>query len=199
MKRIQGFVVGYDKVAGELLWTVKVKDENSQHNGQKFLVASLHPRTMLTRPGADVTFRVQPFGTEQEKVLRAVDVSVGKTFPEEKPIVERIPDALAIAVTDEEGCGFTAWHNECDSIKEVQELFDNRGGEGTLVGLIRITPELVLHYGGAISDEEAVAGLATLRQMMHLEPIRDIVCAVAMEAFKIGRESRDTNQNPTEK
>lgn len=195
MKRIQGFVVGYDKVANELLWTVKVRDQHSVHNGQKFLVASLHPGTMLTRPGTDVTFRVQSFGTEQEKVLRAVDVSLGKTGPEEKPIMERIPDSLTLAVTDEMEAGFSVWHNECESAEEAQELFNDRGGEGSLVGLIQITPELVLKHGGAISDEEAVAGLATIRQMMHLDPIRDVICAVAMEAFELGRKSKDAQNN----
>ena len=40
------------------VWTVKVKDQQSQHNEQKFQVASLHPGTMLSKPGVDVTFRV---------------------------------------------------------------------------------------------------------------------------------------------
>jgi len=196
MKRIKGFVVGYDKVANELLWTVKVKDPNSAHNGQKFLVASLHPGTMVTRPGIDVTFRVQPFGTEQEKVLRAVDVSIGNTDPEEKPILERVPNSLALAMTEEEA-GLSVWHNECVSSEEAQQLFRERGGEGSFVGLIQITPELILKHGGAISNEEAVAGLATMRQMMYLDSIRDVVCAIAAEAFELGRASKDADQNKT--
>ena len=188
MKRIQGFVVGYDKVANELLWTVKVKDQNSVHNGQKFLVASLHSGTMLTRPGIDVTFRVQSFGTEQERVLRAVDVSIGITDPEEKPIVERVPESLMLAITEGE-TGFTAWHSECSSLEEARPLYCDQGGEKSVVGLMEITPELILKHGGAISDEEAVAGLAMIRQMMYLDPMRDVVCAIAMEAFELGRKS----------
>ncbi|MFC1644618.1 hypothetical protein ACFL08_01170 [Patescibacteria group bacterium] len=191
MKRIQGFVVGYDKVANELLWTVKVKDQDSQHNGQKFLVASLHPGTMLTRPGVDVTFRVRSFGTEQEQVLRAIDVSIGKTFPDRKTIVERIPDALALAFVD--GKVTTVVHTECESVSEAQQWIVELGGEEVVVGLVRITPELIIQHGGAFADEDAVAGLATLRQMMYLDPIRDTVCAVAAEAFELGRASRNCN------
>lgn len=195
MKRIKGFVVGYDKKATDLLWTVRVRDPKSVHNGQKFLVASLHPGTMITRQGVDVTFRVQPFGTEQEQVLRAVDVSLGPVAPEEKPIVERIPEALALAVSNEEGIGFTVWHNECVSVEEAQSLFEESGAEGLVVGLIQITPEHVLKHGGVISDEEAVAGLATIQQMINLDPIRDVICAIAAEAFELGQASKDADQN----
>lgn len=196
MKRIRGFVVGYDKVASEFLWTVKVKDQGSQHNGQKFLVASLHPGTMLTRPGVDVTFRVQPFGIEQEKVLRAVDVSIGKIFPEEKKIVERIPEALVFAFA--EGSPVAVMHTECESVDEAQDWIAEMGGKEVIVGLVRITPELVIQHGGAFANEEAVAGLATLRQMMYLDPIRDVVCAIATESFELGRASiKDAEQNQT--
>ena len=191
MKRIKGFVVGYDKIAGEVLWTVKVKDQNSAHNNQKFTVASLHPGTMLTRPGIDVTFRVQTFGSEQEKVLRAVDVSIGSVAPEEKQIVEKVPQSLTLVVTEGE-IGFTVWHSECSSSDEARQLYCNENGEKSVVGLIEITPELVLKHGGAISDEEAVAGLATIRQLTYLDPLRDVVIAIAMEAFELGRKTTTT-------
>jgi hypothetical protein len=190
MKRVKGYVVGYDSKSGEIVWMVKVKDQDSLHNQQKFPVASLHPGTMLTKPGIDVTFRVQSFGTGQEKVLRAVDVSLGITDPEVKQIVERIPESLTLAVT-ENGGQFTVWHSECSSMDEARQVFCHGIEEGTVVvGLIEITPELVQKHGGAISDDEAVAGLATVRQMAYLDPIRDVLCAIAAEAFALGQNSK---------
>ncbi len=198
MKRIKGFVVGYDKVANELLWTVRVNDPNSKHHSQKFLVASLHSGAMLTRPGVDVTFRVQSFGTEQEQVLRAVDVSIGEKFPEEKKIVEKVPEALALAFA--QGEPIAVIHTECDSVGEAQDWIAGMGGEEVIVGLVRITPELIVKHGGAFSDEEAVAGLVTLRQMMNLDPIRDTVIAIAAEAFQLGQASvQGVKQNLTPK
>ena len=190
MKRIKGFVVGYDKVGGELVWTVKAKDPSSQHDSQKFQVVSLHPGTMITRPGIDVTFRVQSFGIEQEKVLKAVDVSIGSKNPEEKPIMEKIPDSLTLVVTEEEGTGFVVWHSECESVEDAHQLYCVENGQQSVAGLIQITPELVLKHGGAISDDEVVAGLAVLRQMMYMDPVRDVVCAIAAEAFELGRMSK---------
>lgn len=186
MKRVRGFVVGYDKKANELLWTVKVNDPNSQHDGQEFLVASLHYGTMLTRSGVDVTFRVRPFKVEQEQVLRAVDVSLGKTFPKETKFVEQTPGALAFSFV--EGPPNSAMYTECGSRDEAQEWVWRMGGEEFIMDFIRITPELIIKHGGSFADEEAVAGLAALRQMMNLSPIRDAVIAVAAEAYKCGRD-----------
>lgn len=194
-KRIKGYVVGYDIKSGEVLWTVKVKDPESTHNDQKFQVASLHPGTMVTRPGSDVTFRVQAFGSEQEKVLRAVDVSIGNTDPEARPIVERVPESLTFVVTEEEG-KLLVWHSECESAEEAHQLYCVENGQDAVVGLVKITPELVLKHGGAIGDEEAVAGLATVRQMAYLDPIRDVLCAIAAEAFRLGKHQQ-TTQNKT--
>ena len=58
LERIKGYVVGYDAKDGEISWTVKVKDPQSAHHGEKFRVASMWPGMMLTRPGADVTFSI---------------------------------------------------------------------------------------------------------------------------------------------
>lgn len=192
MKRVKGYIVGYDVKSGEIVWQVKVKDQDSLHNQQKFPVASLHLGTMLTKPGIDVTFGVQSFGTGQEKVLKAVDVSLGIIDPELKPIVERVPESMTFAVTENKN-EFTVWHSECSSLDEAHQLFSVGIEEGTVViGLVEITPELVRKHGGAISDEEAVAGLATVRQMVYLDPIRDVLCALVAEAFTLG-------QNKTQK
>ena len=76
--RVEGYVVGYDEVGGELLWTVKVNYSHSVHDGKKFKVHSLHPGTMLTKPSVDVSFRVEPVQVGQEQVLKAIDVAIGE-------------------------------------------------------------------------------------------------------------------------
>jgi len=194
LQRVKGYVVAYDNKSGKLVWVVKVKDPTSLHNEQKFEVASLHPGTMLEKPGVDVTFRVQNFGSGQEKVLRATDVSIGNTDPEAEQILERVPEALTLAVTADEDGRLLVWHSECTSMENAEKLYLDQGEQKSVVGLIKITPELVVKHGGAISDEEAVAGLATVRQMAYLDPIRDVLCAIAAEAFELGkRQSKQNN------
>lgn len=194
MKRVKGYVVAYDNKSGELVWTVKVKDPNSLHNAQKFSVASLHPGTMLTKPGIDVTFRVQDFGSEQEKVLKAVDVSAGLKDPDSQPIKEKVAGPLMLAITESEG-KYLTWLREETTAEEAKEGCVADGDVGdAFVGLIEITPELVLAHGGMISDEEAAAGLATVRQMARINPIRDVLCAIAAEAFLLGQRQVKTNK-----
>jgi len=187
MKRVKGYVVGYDKKAGEIVWDVKVKDGESLHNGQKFQVASLHPGTMLAKPGIDVTFRVESFGASQEKVLKAVDVSIGLKDPEAQPIKEKVVGPMMFCITDT-GDQYVVWPREETTVEEAQEncIKDSDTGD-KFVGLFGITPELVLKHGSMISDEEAAAGLATVRQMGRIAPIRDVLCAIAAEAFLLGQ------------
>ena len=193
MKRIKGFVVGYDVKRGKIVWTVKAKDPTSEHNGHKFEVASVYLGTMLSKPGVDVTFRVQDVESGQEKVLRAVDVNVGSKDPVENQITERIPDALIFALTGEmidDRQVLNVWYSECETAEEAKETHLGFGAEEEIyIGLIKITPELVLEHGGVIQKDEAVAGLATLRQMVNLNPIRDVLRAIIVEAFKLGKES----------
>lgn len=189
MKRVKGYVVAYDTKSGKLVWVVKVKDPSSLHNDQKFEVASLHPGTMLEKPGIDVTFRVEDFGSQREKVLKAVDVSIGKESPEASPLMERTSTPLNYAFTVEEG-KLVVWQSECSSDDEAQETYLGTHQQDAVLGLIKITPELVLKYGGMISDDEAVAGLAAVREMAGLDGIRDVLCAIAAEAFELGKRQR---------
>jgi len=107
--------------------------------------------------------------------------------------MEQVPEALILAFA--EGSPVAVIHTECKSVGEVQQWIGRAGGEEVIVDLIQITPELVIKHGGAFADEEAVAGLATLRQMMYLDPIRDVICAIAAEAYELGRKSKDEVQN----
>lgn len=75
MLRVKGYVVGYSEKDGSLIWTVKVKDESSSENGNKFPVYSLHPGTMLCKPGVDVTFEIKPVGAGLMRIMSAVDVA----------------------------------------------------------------------------------------------------------------------------
>lgn len=56
-KRVDGFVVGKDKVRGQDTWKVRVKDEGSSLNGCKLLVASVWPGVTLAR-SMDVSFSI---------------------------------------------------------------------------------------------------------------------------------------------
>lgn len=194
MKRVKGYVVGYDKRGGEIVWDVKVKDDESIHHGQKFQVASLHPGVMLSKPGIDVTFRVQDFGSGQEKVLKAVDVSVGLKDPQAEQIKEKIPNPMMFAITGSPENDFLVWLREETTEAEAIEN-SAKDSDDEVVGVFRITPELVLKHGGAISDDEAAAGLAAVRQLVGMDPIRDVLCAIAAEAFLLGQRQATKQQN----
>ncbi len=59
-KRIEGFVVGSDEIAGRTVWKVRVKDGNCEHDGKKLAVHSVDPRTKL-HGALDVTFFIDSF------------------------------------------------------------------------------------------------------------------------------------------
>ena len=78
--RVKGYVVAGDKKGkGPTVWKVRVKDEHSQHNGRKFVVASTHNDITLAR-GIDVTFLVGSMDgpNKGRKLLKAVDVQLQK-------------------------------------------------------------------------------------------------------------------------
>lgn len=73
--RHRGFVTGSHQASdGRTIWSVRVRDSVSQHNGQKFVVASIRGGMELAR-GLNVHFAI---GTVDDqlgnKVPRAVDV-----------------------------------------------------------------------------------------------------------------------------
>lgn len=76
VKRYKGYVIGSNPspTSGALVWKVRVKDEDSFHNGQKFVVASTHEGITLAR-GLNVTFLIGSVdGEHGQPVKRAVDV-----------------------------------------------------------------------------------------------------------------------------
>ncbi|OIO48271.1 MAG: hypothetical protein AUJ34_03425 [Parcubacteria group bacterium CG1_02_41_12] len=72
--RVKGYVVGYDIVGRKLVWSVKVKDQNSVHNNKKFTVTSCGQGTLLCEPAVDVTFRIESCQDGRETILMAADV-----------------------------------------------------------------------------------------------------------------------------
>jgi hypothetical protein len=71
-QRHNGFVVGINGKSA----TVRVKDQDSPFDGQKFVVASTHDNITLAQ-GLNVNFLIGTVdGQSQEKIPRAVDVSL---------------------------------------------------------------------------------------------------------------------------
>lgn len=103
--RVKGYVVGYDKTGGEVLWSVKVTDPGSAHDGQKFSVAWCDRGMMITKPAVDVTFKIVPVRVGREQVLRAVDVQFpGATQVESRKENSRVDrETLNLVVTELDG------------------------------------------------------------------------------------------------
>ncbi len=95
--RVTGFVVGSDMQSGIVgahkLWKVRVKDETNEHDGKKFVVASIEGDITLA-PGLSVTFvlgsfpKRNPSSKIQGTELRAVDVRLDGPQPEGKEKVQ---------------------------------------------------------------------------------------------------------------
>lgn len=190
MKRVQGYVVGYDTKAGELVWTVKVKDQSSLHRGKKFEVASLRPGTMLTKQGVDVTFRVREFALGQEKVLKAIDVSVGSKDPDEDETAIVTPsDSMSFALVEENGTIY-AWYNECESREECAEWLKGQSEECHLIGFLRVNAPLLEKSEVFGFDEDARAAFNGLREMMAIDAVSNVIQAIVTEAFMIGTANK---------
>jgi hypothetical protein len=83
-RRHRGFIVGSDAAEGRIVWKVRVKDSDSQYDGQKLVVASFHDGLHLAR-GLNVNFAVGTVDdTSGKKVLRAVDVRIENPDEESK-------------------------------------------------------------------------------------------------------------------
>ncbi len=75
-KRHTGFVIGRDDRNEKTVWKVRVKDSQSDQDGQKFVVASTRNDIQLAQ-GLNVNFLIGSLDGERgEKILRAVDVSL---------------------------------------------------------------------------------------------------------------------------
>lgn len=92
-QRHKGFVVGCDQnPEGQSVWKVRVNDADSQFNGSKLVVASVHGGLELAR-GLNVNFAI---GTVDDKsgqeIPRAVDVRLefpSANQPQGQPVTRR--------------------------------------------------------------------------------------------------------------
>ena len=163
--RVRGYVVGYSVSAGELIWTVKVKDPKSVHDGKKFTVQSCQVGTMLSRPSVDVSFRVEPVQVGEEFVLRAVEVAF--TGQSAISAIKRIPangDEVYLAVLRYDRgvyAAFVGYDNE----KELREAFEADGEQ-----VIAFLPIPVDEKG---LDVEVQAGLNAVAALTYVESTRD--------------------------
>jgi hypothetical protein len=71
--RYSGYVVGKVSRDGKLVWKVRIMDEISSYNGQKFIVRSTHDGIALCS-GLDVTFSIGTVGNINRRKMVAIDV-----------------------------------------------------------------------------------------------------------------------------
>ncbi|MBU2565952.1 hypothetical protein KKG46_00125 [Patescibacteria group bacterium] len=166
--RVSGYVVGYKVCGGELLWTVKVKDPKSVHDGKKFTVQSCQVGTMLSRPSVDVSFRVAPIQVGEEFSLKAVEVAlVGKETTEST--IKRIPDdsevIYLVVLRYDHGtyASFVGYDNEV----EAREAFEADGEK--MIAFLRIPVD---EEG---LDVEVRASLNAIAALTYVEGTRDAI------------------------
>jgi hypothetical protein len=77
--RVNGFVVGSDEAAdGHMIWKVRVKDQDSEYDKMKLIVASTHNEIVLAK-GLNITFEIGTMDDRTgQEVLRAIDVRTRK-------------------------------------------------------------------------------------------------------------------------
>jgi hypothetical protein len=183
--RIKGFVVGYDRSGGELLWTVRAKDRTSNHDGHKFAVASFHQGTMLTKSGVDVTFKVHSFG--QEKELKAVNVSLGLKDPYESEQCDEYRREPINFMLVEDGGNFYAMFTECVDEEDARATLKLSSDEAHLVTLLSYDPMLLSQSDHLGFDDETMDAFEIFRPMMYLRSTRNALEAIVTQAFKLGK------------
>lgn len=164
--RVKGYVVGYDVGNGELLWTVKVKDPKSIHNGKKFVVHSCQVGTLLSRPSVDVSFRVDPVQVGQEHILKAVDVAfAGCKAPDTVPrLYAEGKETLHIAVVRNDGV-LDAYFVGYENADEARETFEPEGEE--LIAFFPVSSET------EELDEDQRAGFRVVAALSYVDGTRD--------------------------
>lgn len=185
--RVTGYVVGYDEVGGEVLWKVKVKDSSSVHNGKKFVVHSLHPGTMLSKPSVDVTFKVAPIQVGQEQTLKAVDVAIGEVSSTIAHTDAESDDAGVMYFFASELDGKVyVWSTGLTTAEEVEA--DIRGGDETLVAFFKVPlhkpSDAQLQYAHAFEDSMTV-----LHALLCNDSIREAFEYMLSKVFVHGRNS----------
>ena len=171
--RVKGFVVGYDEKAGEILWTVRVKDSQSIHHGKKFQVESLRDGAMLTKPGVDVTFCIKSVQVGSEEVLKAVDVSLGHVMPSDENVeaTEETP-RLKVLVTVMDGQYHVAFAH-FRGLAEARQAY--QGTDEQVVELYDFTPE-------------NLEGLALLEAITVTDGVCDTLEELLVAVFQLGQK-----------
>lgn len=185
--RIKGYVIGYDVVGGELLWRVKVKDSSSIHDGKKFVVHSLHPGTMLSRPSVDVSFRVEPVQVGQEQNLKAVDVAVGEIISIITPVDVKPENADAVSfvasVLDGELSVSVTGLNSREEFKK--ELM---GSEEEIISFFRISYNMPKNIDGVLPDVFCNS-MEILHRLLCSADIQPAFEYLLTQVFTQGRQS----------
>ncbi len=164
--RVCGYVVGYSVTNGEVLWTVKVKEEKSIHHGKKFLVHSCRVGTMLSRPAVDVTFRVAPIQVGEECLLKAVDVALASQPLKEDMArsVKPSQDTINLVVMADND-GLTAYFVGYENAEQARQGFADEGEE--LVTFLQIPLD------DAELDDDLRGGLDAIASLSCMDGTRD--------------------------
>jgi len=191
--RAKGYVVAYDLKNGELVWTVKVKDVESSHNGRKLAVASLHPGTMLTKPAVDVTFDIQSVSRTVDvgeiTDIMAVDVSLGAEAPDDAVRYETTPSSAISFALVEENESVYAMYTECESEGSVKRWLKERSDECHLLAFLELKPWLLRNSEVYGFTEDAEAIFNGLKAMMLSDSARHALETIVTETFELGRKT----------
>jgi len=195
--RAKGYVVGHDTKNGELVWTVKVKDEKHPDSGKKFPVASLHLGTMLTKPGVDVTFEIEDttpwdWRAKDTQGFVATDVSLGKNFPEDHAVKENPDKSMSFALVEENGKIYS-WYNECETEDECREWLEEQSDGCRLVAFLKINASAFGKDGTHGDYEDARAFFEGLQTMMkEVDSASHALSSIVTEAFLLGMKTKTT-------
>lgn len=198
--RAKGYVVGHDTKNGELVWTVKVKDLESLQNGRKLAVASLYPGTMLTKPGVDITFDIQPVGETGD--IKAVDVQLVEKVVvtvQQDPSTE-VPSSINFVVMQD---GTRVWsvYTEHDNLKDAMSDPWMASMRNNVLTFVKLNPESfkVNDVGNFGAEEESFfSGLkAEMAKSSACHNTLGVIVTVAfMFGWKIGKKETTTTTNP---
>jgi hypothetical protein len=198
-ERLRGYVVGADWPngrSGRKIWKVRVKDENSEYNGEKFPVAEGHERRFFAK-GLDVTFLS---GTFQERdgqaVRKAIDVRLftEKENREESPKKARTVDdsePLNIVVTivgKEINVHFTQEAEEdIKNFYPAPGLTDDEQEE-----LVCIVPFNIYDWTQLSSGEGIIEGFTAIRSLMLLMTIQETIEAILTATVRAFAENANS-------
>lgn len=188
---VKGYVVGYDEAQGELLWKVKVKDPASVHDGQKFVVHSTMGPT-LTRPSADVSFRIEPIQVGTEQVLKAVDVRLSTTAQaeptvESKPAKSEESETYDLYVIEDSGGNRTVICTGFANRQEAEDWYEQEtGGDERVVDVLNFS----IHEVQTLNDSAEIPGaFAVIEALSSVDNTREALEKLFTAIYRLGRRS----------